>query len=174
MRPTRCLLCLALTAPALALPAKPSHAAGETRAVCQFEVHVVATPGWTMTPGSGRAEPVSPGRLDCAGTVQGSRISEAPGTFTNPYTYGGTTLTAPLGGEGRVEMVVHTVDGRSVRLEGPFQWAGSAAFTLQGSVNGVPFTGAAVAVPEADALGQNCLTQPFSRFVDTGWILLGP
>ncbi|MGH2721663.1 MAG: hypothetical protein ACRDJO_08675 [Actinomycetota bacterium] len=181
MKRTRCLLCLAATALALALPANPSHAAAETNAICHFEVHVVATPGWTMTPGTGSAEPVSPGRLDCTGTVQGSRISQAPGSFTNRYTYG-TTLTAPLGGdtcalgagEGRLELVVHTVNGRSVRLEGPFQWVGSAAFTLQGSLDGVPFTGAGLAVPEPDALDQNCLSRPLSRFVDTGWLLLGP
>lgn len=58
-----------------------------------------------------------------------------------------------------------------MRLEGPFRWAGSMAFTLQGTVSSVPFTGAAVALPES--FDQNCVTTPLNRYVDTGLVILG-
>jgi hypothetical protein len=91
-RMMRGMVALLLSTVALAAPAEQALAqdatTGQTSALCLFTAHVVATPGWTLTPGSGHGETATPGSLSCVGTVGGSQISTQAGSISYRFAYG--------------------------------------------------------------------------------------
>lgn len=164
----------AMTLQGGAASAGPSN----TAAVCRFEVHEVASPGFSSAPGGGVSRTDPPGVITCVGVIEGRRLSGVPGTIFYEYHFGTAMPAKAMGGDscivfsGLAENTTVTLpmaDGSDMRLVGILEAAGTAAggvgrIAAGNAVGnfGLEFRG------EPDHLEEDCVTKPIQHFITTG------
>ncbi len=135
-------------------------------AVCSFELHDTATPGWTMTPSHGTA--VAAGTMSCTGVVNGARLTGEPGPFRTRYLYDSAQVpggnTCALAGGNGTWAVELPADRGPLRLAGTFTWEGTLAGTMTGDLGRLPVTLGYEAHPEPDHADEECVTKAASHF----------
>ena len=149
-----------------------------TAAVCTFEAHEVASPGFSSAPGGGVSRTDPPGVITCVGVIEGRRLSGDSGTIFYEYHFGTALPAQAMGGDscilfsGLAENTTVTLpmaEGGDIRLVGVLEAAGTAA-------GGVGRIAAGNAVgnfvlefrSEPDHLDEDCVTKPIQHFITTG------
>lgn len=140
---------------------------GRAPALCSFDVHDTASPGWLITPTQGKA--YATGTMTCTGVVDGKQLTGGPGQFRWWYSYGssdvllGGNTCALAGGSGTWEVNLPTVEGPALALTGPFAWMGSSVGKVHGRLGGLPVEMVYEAYTDPDHLDEDCVTKPASH-----------
>jgi hypothetical protein len=148
-----------------------------TAAVCSFEVHEVASPGFSSAPGGGVSRTDPPGVITCVGVIEGRRLSGHSGTIFYEYHLGTAMPAQAMGGDSCVvfsgladtTVTLPTADGGDIRLVGILEAAGTAAGGV-GRITAGKAAGNFVLEfrAEPDHLDEDCVTKPIQHFITTG------
>jgi hypothetical protein len=143
-------------------------------ALCSFDVHDTASPGWFVTPSRGTSQGI--GTITCDGALHGKQLTGGPGHLEWSYSYGSSDVPAGgnrcglSGGSGTWQANLPTIDGSALALTGPWSFTGNAAGQLHGQLGGHPVDMGWVAFSEPDHVDEDCVTKPVRHF---RWIAQG-
>jgi hypothetical protein len=163
----------------LMAPVSPASAEGDL-AVCTFEAHESANPGWWMatpTHGHGGADGAP---ITCSGTVGGKAAGPGPGVISYGYTYGADQTVVP-GGDNCATTAAHgtwtatlPAGGSTVTLTGPFVVVavGGVAGRVSGRLGTADVDGTVEARPDPDHLDEDCVNKPLRHFIATAQVVL--
>lgn len=156
-------------------PPTPARAA-EAPGVCHFEIRNTAEPGWWAGRSTEGTVTSAGGTIVCTGMLDGRRVATEAGTFGWRLRYG-SEGSGPLSGgscihgraTGTWEAAVPLADGSTVLLAGPVatEWFG-VAFTYRGHLGRHPVEGVGEARSDPDHLNEDCLSNAFQHYIDTG------
>jgi hypothetical protein len=140
-------------------------------AVCHFEVHEIADPGfWAMRSNEGEWS-AEPGPIRCLGVIGGRQLTPEPGTVSWRGNYESTCASG--GGSGSWEVSVPTVDGRTMNLRGRFTagWVG-VAWKGRGHLGDHRVEVMGESRSEPGYLEEDCFNVAFQHFASTGRMLV--
>lgn len=153
-------------------------AAGRTAALCSFEMHETASPGWLLTTPT-RGTGSGTGTISCVGVLDGRHLAARPGAVSYRYSYG-RGLGERLGGDtcmfgsarGTWQVNLPTAGGPEMTFTGPFdfEFAGPVA-EAHGWLGGV--RAEFVFEVQPDRLDEDCVRKPFRHFMTRGQGILG-
>jgi hypothetical protein len=161
---------LAVPLMAVARAAEP----GRAPALCTFDVHDTASPGWVVTPTRGTSHGL--GTITCVGALDGKQLTGGPAHFEWWYSYGSSDVPAGgnrcglVGGAGTWQANLPTIDGSALALTGPWSFTGNVAGELHGQLGGFAVEMVWETLSEPDHLDEDCVTKPTRHF---RWIAQG-
>jgi hypothetical protein len=165
--------------------APPAADAADTPAICHFELHDTADPGfWTAEPTQGTLTSTA-GAIICTGIVGGRPVLAEPGTLSWRMSYGGDGVLDESNcvygrAAGSWDASLPMADGTSMSLTGPVEivWNAVVAWTVGGRLgqHAVQGIGESTSDPERDPLVEpnvSCFTTPSLYSIERGQMIIG-